>query len=191
MMVKGTRTVFAATRPPRPGFKPAADLADLFNRWAEDSGVLAHKLQTYCSPEVLERWDDFQSVVVNLMRAADELPRAQERHAGETRAQVVRAFENPSGRDFQFEESVREATEGSRRLDPDSLESMWDNKSGSRTLANLILQKPSFLADSNSLENMRVNAISALSSVALDVLSAHLNGFSTTRRDFLRDIRPW
>ena len=98
---------------------------------------------------------------------------------------------DPSGRDFQLEESVREATEGSRRLDPDSLESMWDNKSGSRTLANLILQKPSFLADSNSLENMRVNVISALSSVALDVLSAHLNGFSTTRRDFLRDIRPW
>jgi hypothetical protein len=54
-IAKGTQMIYAASKPPRPGFKPAANYDALSRQWSEDSALLRAKLRAYYPHEVEKR----------------------------------------------------------------------------------------------------------------------------------------
>jgi hypothetical protein len=93
VIAKGTRVIYAATKPPLPGYKPAADYKAMLAQWLEDSAVLKAKLRAYFPKDVGARWETFdESYAQQLRKFAIALPAAAKRHAGETRFELTRYF---------------------------------------------------------------------------------------------------
>jgi hypothetical protein len=188
MITKGTRVIYATTKPPLRVYQPAANYDALLAQWTSDSAVLEAKLRAYFPVEVSNGWSRFDEMCAQqLFGIAEELPAAQERHADQTPRQLVRIF---GARHFTIEDR--------------SLVSHVTNMAFQR--GELILEgfprRLWMVLLAGAVGNHRLDSSSGLylalqqsATIQLEMLtdqlhSAHLTGFSTTRRDLLRDLRP-
>lgn len=181
VITKGTRVIYVATKPPLPGYKPAADYDAVFAQWNEDSAILSAKLRAYFPQEVSDRWNSFSNEYARrLLRVAARLPAAQKRHAGKTRQQVARLFTDGFHLNLDDRSLLHDVDEFFRPTL--AVREQWMPQL-------VILIREEEPADSFR-GYMQDIAVAELQQLTDELLSAHLTGFSTTRRDFLRDLLP-
>lgn len=181
VITKGTRVIYVATKPPLPGYKPAADYDAVFAQWNEDSAILSAKLRAYFPQEVSDRWNSFSNEYARrLLRVAARLPAAQKRHAGKTRQQVARLFTDRFHLNLDDRSLLHDVDEFFRPTL--AVREQWMPQL-------VILIREEEPADSFR-GYMQDIAVAELQQLTDELLSAHLTGFSTTRRDFLRDLLP-
>jgi hypothetical protein len=196
VIAKGTQVIYAATRPPLPGYKPAADYDALVAQWYEDSAVVKAKLRAYFPTDISDRWDRFDdNFVYPLLEIAKRLPAAQKRHAGETHDQLTDRFKglinvplNESDlADARLVQYVMNISLASfKEIAPGTTVARLDSWIDS--LADAVETPP---AENNYFVFLEQAAATSNLEVLTDhLLSAHMTGFSTTRRDFLRDLLP-
>lgn len=194
IIAKATPVVYTATKPPV-GYKPAADFEAMLEQWIEESAVLEARLRAYFPNDIAAEWDYLdEGLIRSLLEYAKALPEAQKRHAGQRWQQLWKIYtpafagnaENIDTRDWYLgiylsniggQDKVR--TEGWPQL-----------------LAEIVANDPkhSFLQGIGAEATLRLDiqrtAETRLADFTEHLLSAHMNGFSTTRGDLLRDLLP-
>jgi hypothetical protein len=178
IVVKCTQMIVAAGKRPARDQSAAVD-EGLLNRWDEGAAVLDAKLKAYFPDELEPSWRQLRRAIESFTRATTELQEARKRHGGESMDQVIRALRNPefASEDYALIDDFSRALGGP----PGDELTVITPVAADVTRAGIPL---------SATENAKAHVRDLLDRFIDDVLSAHLNGFSTTRRDLLRDLLP-
>jgi hypothetical protein len=207
VIVKGTRAIYAA-KAPLPGYKPAADYNALLAQWYQETAVLEAKLRAYFPKHMADQWARFSNAYVEQVfyLAQLDLPNAQKRHVGETTDQIRRRLERLRGlpekelgnlndgefADLVLYEHVFEIATGTvepQKPIEEHADILVEGLASTLDTTPTKSEEAAGQAEELIVE-IRSVGVRELRSLTDQLLSAHLTGFSTTRRDFFRDLLP-
>jgi hypothetical protein len=200
LISEATAVISAATKPPLPGFQPAADYDVVLNRWTKRSAVLQAKLRAYFPDDLARDWSDFRLFMEHgLIAFASALPEAQKRHADDEGEKLAEMYEpvlvSPYGewdvdsRDQNLAVFFSIIINRSFREGLSEKERQQGLRNKSAALADAVTNEPPGGAAA-VFQDMQIWADEELAEFTDRLLTAHLTGYSTTRGDLLRDLLP-